>query len=123
MIIQSSPLGNILRLKRDLKTTASHPETHCVHVYVVFFGRCLGINVLGIESAGEGDGRIVEGTGGVCVVEDGDVDSDFAATTGSDVGCQGTETGVSVYYFVGDEERAGCWAGRCGGGISEVFAT
>ena len=54
---------------------------------MVFFCRGLGIDVLGIESAGEGDRGIMEGSKGVCVVEDGDVDGYFAPATGSDVGC------------------------------------
>lgn len=122
MIIQSPSLGNIFSLKGDLETTTAHAKAHCVHVYVIFLGGCLGIDIFWIEAAGEGDGRVMEWTGGVCVVEDGDVDGYFAASTGTDVGCKGAETGVSVYYFVWNEEGACGWTGWGGGWIGEVFA-
>ena len=87
MIIQSPSLGNVFGLEGDLETTTAHAKTHCVHVDVIVFGCCLGIDVLGIEAAGEGDCGIMEGAGGIGVVEYGDIDGYFAASTGTDIGC------------------------------------
>ena len=87
MIIQSSPLGNILCLKRNLQTTTSHAKSHGIHVNMVWFRRCKSIFVFRIDIPVKGDGGVVEGTRGVDVVEDGDVHGYFSATTGTDVGC------------------------------------
>ena len=83
-------------------------------------GQCVG--VFGIYSPIERDGRIMEGSWGVDVMEYRYVDGYFPSPSGTDVGCQCAESGVSVYYFIGDEETSGRWTWGIVMRIGEILA-